>query len=112
MAAALRHECEQLARKLKVGRTPPPPGGSGGADLYADVPWDEGLDLLEAFATRIQSDALRGRCRCGVVSEVSHYCSALGHAWVGRRAIVKGCPDHWDDPYPGGCPDCADEAAR
>ena len=24
-------------------------------------------------------------CRCGVVANTSHYCSALDHAWVGKR---------------------------
>lgn len=28
-----------------------------------------------------------------------------------REAKGRGCPDHADDPYPGGCPDCMDIAA-
>jgi hypothetical protein len=51
------------------------------------------------------------RCRCGVPVNVSHFCALLNHAWVGRRLLSKGCIYHRDDPYPGGCPDCADEAA-
>jgi hypothetical protein len=48
------------------------------------------------------------RCRCGVLATIGHYCSVLGHAWVGQRPRRKGCLYHQDDPYPAGCPDCAD----
>lgn len=48
------------------------------------------------------------RCRCGVPVNVSHYCSALDHAFVGARPLAPGCLYHREDPYPAGCPDCAD----
>lgn len=53
-ADPLRKECEELARKLKVGRTVKSPHDRGG--LYADVPWDEGLAELEAFAKRMRRE--------------------------------------------------------
>lgn len=49
------------------------------------------------------------RCRCGVPVNVSHFCSSLSHAWVGKRQRTEGCIYHRGDPYPAGCPDCADE---
>ena len=52
------------------------------------------------------------RCRCGVPITVSHFCSSLDHAWVAKRPRVKGCLYHADDPYPGGCADCADAQAE
>jgi hypothetical protein len=51
------------------------------------------------------------RCCCGVVASVSHFCSALGHAWVAGRKLLRGCIYHRDDPYPAGCADCSDEAS-
>ena len=51
------------------------------------------------------------RCRCGVLVSVSHYCSALDHAWVSARKLARGCLYHREDPYPAGCADCADAVA-
>ena len=28
---------------------------------------------------------MANRCGCGVPIDVSHFCSALDHAWIGRR---------------------------
>jgi hypothetical protein len=50
------------------------------------------------------------RCKCGVPVTVSHFCAARDHAWVGTRPMVQGCIYHSDDPYPAGCPDCAEMA--
>ncbi len=31
-------------------------------------------------------------------------------AELAKASRPKGCPDHADDPYPGGCPDCREIA--
>lgn len=49
---ALRKLAEQLARKLKVGKTCQPPAtkATGWPDFYADVPWEEGVQAILDFA--------------------------------------------------------------
>jgi hypothetical protein len=60
------------------------------------------------YAAAHTEAASPNRCKCGVLRSVSHYCSALDHAWVGKRPILSGCLYHSDDPYPAGCADCRD----
>jgi chromosome segregation ATPase len=57
--ARARALAEQLARKLKVGRTVAPPQGQGfvttsADDLWADVPWDEGVAAIEEYTAAIE----------------------------------------------------------
>lgn len=56
-----RQRAEELARKLKVGKTVPPPSAaySGWPDFYADVPWNDGVSWIESALSDAYTEGRR-----------------------------------------------------